>query len=129
MKKRLTVNVDADLIPSAKRYARERGVTLSSLVEESLRELASGDAAPVDGARSHGSARGGPEPRGSDGDDSRAGDDLPEFKLPPGDPPREGATSWVERWAGFLEGKPGPPPGEDDRYDYLMRKYGFDPDR
>ena len=43
MKKRLTVNVDAELIPSAKRYARERGVTLSSLVEESLRELARDD--------------------------------------------------------------------------------------
>ncbi|MCY3656920.1 MAG: DUF6364 family protein [Chloroflexi bacterium] len=134
MKKRLTVNVDAELIASAKRHARDHGVTLSSLVEESLRELASTDSTLVDGevsrrAPPRGSAPRRPERVGDTEDDSRDGREIPDFKLPPGDPPREGATSWVERWAGLLEDKPGPPPGEDDRYDYLMKKYGFDSDR
>ena len=40
MKKKLTITVDADLLPRAKRYARARGVSLSSLIESSLRELA-----------------------------------------------------------------------------------------
>ena len=40
MKQKLTITVDADLVPSAKRYARSRGVSLSSIVEESLREVA-----------------------------------------------------------------------------------------
>ena len=39
MKQKLTITVDADLVPSAKRYARSRGVSLSSIVEESLREV------------------------------------------------------------------------------------------
>ncbi len=45
MKQKLTVTVDADLLPLAKRYARSRGVSLSSLVEQSLREVA-GECAP-----------------------------------------------------------------------------------
>ncbi len=40
MKQKLTITVDADLLPVAKRYARSRGVSLSSLVEQSLREMA-----------------------------------------------------------------------------------------
>jgi post-segregation antitoxin (ccd killing protein) len=40
MKQKLTITVDADLVPAAKRYARSRGVSLSSLVEQSLREMA-----------------------------------------------------------------------------------------
>ena len=40
MKQKLTITVDADLLPIAKRYARSRGVSLSSLIEQSLRELA-----------------------------------------------------------------------------------------
>ena len=39
MKRKLTVTVDAELLPRAKRYARSKGVSLSSLIEESLREL------------------------------------------------------------------------------------------
>ena len=39
MKRKLTITVDAELLPRAKRYARERGVSLSSLVEEALREM------------------------------------------------------------------------------------------
>lgn len=39
MKAKLTVTIDEDLIPRAKRYARSRGVSLSQLIETSLREL------------------------------------------------------------------------------------------
>ena len=39
MKRKLTITVDAEIVPLAKRYARSRGVSLSSLVEQSLREL------------------------------------------------------------------------------------------
>ena len=38
MKKKLTITVDEELIPVAKRYARSRGVSLSSVIEDSLRE-------------------------------------------------------------------------------------------
>ena len=41
MKQKRTITVDAELLPIAKRYARSRGVSLSSLVEQSLREMAS----------------------------------------------------------------------------------------
>ena len=40
MKKKLTVTVEEELLPRAKRYARSRGVSLSSLIEASLREIA-----------------------------------------------------------------------------------------
>ena len=43
MKQKLTVTVDAELLPVAKRYARSRGVSLSSLVEQSLREMSGED--------------------------------------------------------------------------------------
>ena len=39
MKQKLTITVDADLLPKAKRYARSRGLSLSSIVENSLREV------------------------------------------------------------------------------------------
>ena len=39
MKKKLTITVDAEVLPRAKRYARSRGVSLSSFIEQSLREL------------------------------------------------------------------------------------------
>ncbi len=45
MKQKLTITVDADLVPLAKRYARSRGVSLSSVIEQSLREVA-GEHAP-----------------------------------------------------------------------------------
>ncbi len=44
MKQRLTITIDADLVPKAKRYARSRGLSLSSLIEQSLRELVGEDA-------------------------------------------------------------------------------------
>lgn len=40
MKTKLTITVDADILPRAKRYARAHGVSLSSLIEASLKELA-----------------------------------------------------------------------------------------
>ena len=43
MKTKLTITVDAELLPAARRYARSRGVSLSSLVERSLREMAGED--------------------------------------------------------------------------------------
>ncbi len=39
MKQKITITVDADLLPAAKRYARSRGVSLSSLIEQSLRRM------------------------------------------------------------------------------------------
>lgn len=39
MKKKLTITVDSELLPRAKRYARSRGVSLSSIIEDSLRGL------------------------------------------------------------------------------------------
>lgn len=39
MKTKLTITVDAEVIPAAKRYARGRGVSLSSLIEGSLKEM------------------------------------------------------------------------------------------
>lgn len=38
MKTKLTITVDRDLLPRAKRAARARGVSLSSLVESALRD-------------------------------------------------------------------------------------------
>ncbi|HEY4658847.1 MAG TPA: DUF6364 family protein [Gemmatimonadaceae bacterium] len=39
MKTKLTITVDRDLLPRAKRAARARGVSLSHLVESALREV------------------------------------------------------------------------------------------
>jgi hypothetical protein len=39
MKQKLTITVDAELIPVAKRHARSQGVSLSSLIEQSLRAI------------------------------------------------------------------------------------------
>ena len=44
MKTKLTITVDSQILPMAKRYARARGVSLSSLVEQSLREVAGREA-------------------------------------------------------------------------------------
>ena len=43
MKTKLTVTVDADVLPVAKQYARSQGVSLSSLIERSLRVMIAGD--------------------------------------------------------------------------------------
>ena len=56
MKQKLTITVDAELVPVAKRYARSRGVSLSSIIEQSLREVA-GEQAPSFAARWRGKFR------------------------------------------------------------------------
>ena len=42
MKTKLTVTIDRDLLPKAKRYARERGLSLSEVIEANLRRLSDG---------------------------------------------------------------------------------------
>jgi hypothetical protein len=44
VKTKLTLTIDAALLPKAKRFARKRGVSLSALVESALRNLADGPA-------------------------------------------------------------------------------------
>ena len=39
MKTRLTITVDRELVPKAKRYASARGLSLSAVIERALREL------------------------------------------------------------------------------------------
>ena len=39
MKRKLTITMDAELLPVAKQYARSRGVSLSSLIEGSMRAM------------------------------------------------------------------------------------------
>lgn len=56
MKQKLTITVDAELIPAAKRYARSQGVSLSSLIEKSLREMA-GESTPSFASRWRGKFR------------------------------------------------------------------------
>ena len=40
MKQKITITVDSELLPLAKRCAQTRGVSLSALIEQALRELA-----------------------------------------------------------------------------------------
>ena len=44
MKQKLTITLDAELLPLAKQYAEARGISLSSLIEQALRELAGQEA-------------------------------------------------------------------------------------
>ena len=47
-KTKLTVTIDSEVLPRAKEYARAHGVSLSSLIEEALREALAADA-PAEG--------------------------------------------------------------------------------
>ena len=47
MKRKLAITVDGELLPRAKQYARSRGVSLSALIEASLREIAADDTPSV----------------------------------------------------------------------------------
>jgi post-segregation antitoxin (ccd killing protein) len=44
MKVKLTVTIDSALLPRAKRYARARGLSLSAVIEEALREVSAEEA-------------------------------------------------------------------------------------
>ena len=56
LKQKLTITVDAELVPRAKNYARSRGVSLSSIIEKSLEEVA-GEARPSFASRWRGKFR------------------------------------------------------------------------
>ena len=56
MKQKLTITMDAELLPVAKRHARSRGVSLSSLIEQSVREMA-GEKTPSFASRWRGKLR------------------------------------------------------------------------
>jgi post-segregation antitoxin (ccd killing protein) len=43
MKVKLTVTIDSELLPRAKRYARARGVSLSALIEDALQDISAGE--------------------------------------------------------------------------------------
>lgn len=43
MKTKVTLTIDEDLLPQAKRYARRQKISLSELVEKSLREMTTRD--------------------------------------------------------------------------------------
>ena len=68
MKTKLTVTIDRDLVPKAKRYARARGVSLSELIEASLRHV-SGEG---DGSTFSSRWRGKFTPRATDDDRYRS---------------------------------------------------------
>ena len=41
MKTKLTVTIDEEVLPKAKRYARSQGISLSQLIETTLKDLSS----------------------------------------------------------------------------------------
>jgi predicted transcriptional regulator len=43
MKAKLTITVDEELVPRAKRYAQSRGASLSQIIEDALRTASSSD--------------------------------------------------------------------------------------
>ncbi len=48
-KTKLTVTIDSEVLPRAKEHAREQGVSLSSIIEQALRDALEADA-PAEGA-------------------------------------------------------------------------------
>ncbi len=57
MKTKLTVTVEKELVPEAKRFARSRGISLSQLIEEALRQEMTPAAEPGFTARWRGRLR------------------------------------------------------------------------
>ena len=43
MKKKLTITINSELIPAAKRYARQHGISLSALIEQYLMKTTDGE--------------------------------------------------------------------------------------
>jgi len=43
MKVKLTITVDERVVPEAKRYARRKGISLSGLIEQALRDASASD--------------------------------------------------------------------------------------
>jgi antitoxin component of RelBE/YafQ-DinJ toxin-antitoxin module len=43
MKRKLTVTIDEEILPKAKRYARSQGISLSQLIETTLKDISSKD--------------------------------------------------------------------------------------
>ena len=103
MKKKLTITVDADVLPLAKRYAKSKGVSLSSLVEQALRDLTR-EEEPTFSEKWRGKFRA-----------ARGGD--PEQT--PSDTTEEREPTFSEKWRGkFKLAERGTP-----RYEYLVQKY------
>lgn len=97
MKKKLTVTVDAEVLPLAKRYAKSKGVSLSSLVEQALRDMTE--------------------------DEQQEPSSLAEQPLK--DMAGERELSFVEKWRGKF--KPMTDREIDDaRYQFLARKYNLE---
>ena len=120
MKKRLTVTVDADLIASAKQRASERGVSLSSLVEASLREAAADDA---DGRRNGDAARF----TAAEWEARREAwfANLNQHRQPSDDDSDEVAEAWAARWRAWFSGElPPPPRSTHPRYRSLDERMG-----
>jgi post-segregation antitoxin (ccd killing protein) len=57
MKTKLTVTIEKELVPEAKRFARTRGISLSQLIEDALREEMTPAAEPGFAARWRGRLR------------------------------------------------------------------------
>lgn len=57
MKTKLTLTIDEDLVPEAKRFARSRGMSLSQLIEQKLREEMAAPEGPTFSSRWRGRFR------------------------------------------------------------------------
>ena len=114
-KTKLTVTIDSEVLPRAKEHAHARGVSLSSIIEQILRDAVEADA-PAEGAS------------------WAAGKTLEEISAHiPHETPEERQARWedeslsfVARWMGQLHSDP--PLTDEDldnaRYEYLSEKYG-----
>lgn len=106
MKKKLTITIDADILPLAHRYAKSKGVSLSSLVEQVLRDMTR-EEEPTFPEKWRGRIR-------------AAANDAPEQA--PSDTAEEREPTFSEKWRGkfkyMTDGEI-----ESARYEFLARKY------
>ena len=95
MKAKLTITIDSDVLPLARRYAQSKGVSLSSLIEQALREMTN-------------------EQELEQQPSSQSEHDLTDLTNV-----QEPVLSFVEKWRGkFKLAERGTP-----RYEALVRKY------